>query len=145
MSGVVRWDIDTGSCDTNEETCRAEMTATDNGDYVLWEDHSKEVEDIKFRCTWLHSDLEQQVADLTRSLGVMTDDRDFWKMEFEGCNTVKADLQRQLATIEEKCAKETRRADKLSDECDVWEKENADLRQRIAELETQLQDKQPCP
>ena len=31
-------------------------------------EHARQVEDIKFRCTWLHSDLEQQVADLKREL-----------------------------------------------------------------------------
>jgi len=31
-------------------------------------EHAREVEDIKFRCTWLHSDLEQQVADLRKRI-----------------------------------------------------------------------------
>jgi len=35
-------------------------------------EHAKEVEDIKFRCTWLHSDLEQQIADLKKRIAELT-------------------------------------------------------------------------
>ena len=62
-------------------------------------EHARQVEDIKFRCTWLHSDLEQQVADLNGKLKAW----DAWYALFgdRDLETQIIDLQRQLEEANE--------------------------------------------
>jgi len=61
MSDVVRWDLD--FCDGESGWCRAEMSVTDNGDYVLWEDHAKEVAELKQEVAALQLRLQEEIED----------------------------------------------------------------------------------
>lgn len=46
MSGIARWDLETGRC-MDDYACRGEMGRYDDGDYVLFDDHEAEVAGLR--------------------------------------------------------------------------------------------------